>query len=145
MARQYWQWCSEKPDSRSNQIPTAHSQSDIIQNLIPLEMEKQRKFSKIQRRRHDKISHELLLRKLKKVRIGRNSLKQFRSYLKNRKQTAMIREKNSCYQDVFRRVPRNSISKRLSFLLFKDDLSFCALSKKILICRKVQSCRQEPS
>ena len=70
----------------------------------------------------DSVSHDILLRKLKKYGIRYNAYQLFKSYLEKRSQFVTIENISSSLEFIEFRVPQGSILGPLLFLIFINDL-----------------------
>ena len=76
----------------------------------------------------DTVSHDLLLNKLKKVGLDRDSISWFKSYLKNRKQSTIINNDTSTELSVSYGVPQGSILGPTLFTIYINDMENCVVN-----------------
>ena len=70
----------------------------------------------------DSISHQIILKKLEKLGLGRNAVKWINSYLTERKQTTKFKNFKSQEETVSSGIPQGSIVGPLLFLCYTNDI-----------------------
>ena len=81
----------------------------------------------------DTVNHEILLRKLQIYGVDLHSLRWFKSYLSNGKQSTFVNGTQSSYLDILCGVPQGSVlgHGHLLFLVYINDIEQCELSSKV--------------
>ena len=79
----------------------------------------------------DTVNHAILRRKLQIYGVDLHSLRWFKSYLSNPKQSTFVNGSLSSYLDILCGVPQGSILGPLLFLVYSNDTEQCELSSKV--------------
>ena len=81
----------------------------------------------------DKVDHQLLIKKLRRVRVGRNLLAWFENYLTDRHQQVTVPGKTSQSIPVLSGVPQGSILGPLLFLVYVNDIPQITTSSSVAL------------
>ena len=81
----------------------------------------------------DTVNHNILLQKLNKLGIRRNTRRWLENYLTNRKQCTMANGTTSSYHDIVCGVPQGSILGPLLFIIYMNDINTSCKNSNYLL------------